>query len=425
MSSLPDVNSHDILQPKTFDENFLTPLMKKSSHSAVVFLQDTLHMDDFTKYADVYSVDSTGGAFKNIKNLMDDNFSLELPQVSGASKAVDQLKSNYPGAMHSISSLDELDALGVSQDQPFLLLVHLPATAGNVDQEAAIAKNDDMIGAVCDRLKKKAIKYTALFTGKAASKGMVEEGEVHSGRHLLEADVVNKNGTFMNASDGNVYIFMRTISICVKNTSSSGDCVLDFDFVPDENAANQTVQFNGTARIILAFPNIKANNETSNPYNVSIEMEVIDQKDRWNILKVVLRLVDTENVDAENKTEIRNGSLINTALDFKVPILYSFHCTSMKLFLDALDNEYSYFKGTYVKFTGFQFQPFHIQNDRFYNSVDCVGFFTSGIWMGLVPVALLLTILLGGTMMLLNLSIMDRYDDPKGKTITVHTPGAD
>ena len=66
-----------------------------------------------------------------------------------------------------------------------------------------------------------------------------------------------------------------------------------------------------------------------------------------------------------------------------------------------------------------QFQPFMVQRNSFFDSVDCVPFFTLGILMGLVPTVLLLAILLGGTYMLLGLSIMDKYDDPKGKTISV------
>ncbi|ESO11928.1 hypothetical protein HELRODRAFT_71445 [Helobdella robusta] len=53
----------------------------------------------------------------------------------------------------------------------------------------------------------------------------------------------------------------------------------------------------------------------------------------------------------------------------------------------------------------------------FYN--DCVGFFTIGIWMFLISAAILITILLFGVTMLMSINTMDRYDDPKGKSITI------
>jgi len=40
--------------------------------------------------------------------------------------------------------------------------------------------------------------------------------------------------------------------------------------------------------------------------------------------------------------------------------------------------------------------------------------------MGLVSMLVMLAILLPGIAMLLSINTMDRYDDPKGKTITVN-----
>lgn len=362
---------------------------------------------------------------------MEENFSLELPQVSQASKAVDELKQKYKGKVHSIGSTEELSSLGVSSKSPFLLIVHLPPTASNIDLEAAFANNDKMIGAVCNHLSKRGVKYTALYTGKAASQGMVEEGEVHSsGRHLLaEEEVQNNNGTFINitvAGSSNIYLYMRNIAVCVKDKASPKGCALSFNLSPKDAKTDKTIATNDSAEVILDFAGQKGNNGSSDPYNIAINMNVVDKKDEWIMTGMQLN-VEPVTPKGGNETDIKKGNLTNLAVDFTVPILYSFHCTELNLYLNTLgeSEDMANYTGTFVQITGFQFQPFMIQNDRFFNSVDCVGFFTAGIWMGLVPVLLLLTILLGGTMMLLNLSIMDRYDDPKGKTITVHTQGGD
>jgi len=418
ISDLPDVSSNDILDNESFQKNFLTPLMK-TLHSAVVFLQDKLHMDDFTKYADVYSVESTGGAFKNIKNLMEENFSLELPQVANVSSAVEELSRSYAGATHSVNSAEELDKLDLSQDQPFLLMVHLSSTAENVNEEDAIAKNDDLIGSVCKHLIKRSIRYTAMFTGEKASNGMVEEGDVHSGRHLLEdledADS-NFNGTLMNITqdNANALLFMKTVQVCVK-TDPKKPCARTYNILPLETSAENSTLTNNTASIKLEFPKQKEN-QTGSISDIELTMDAVNQKDRWIITRVQLSV--TPKPQDSNLT-IENANMTNRALDLVVPILYSFHCTELKFFLDTTTKTYKEYMGSYIKITGFQFQPFMVQNDRFFNSVDCVGFFTIGIWMGLFPVVLLLSILIGGTLMLLNLSIMDKYDDPKGKTISV------
>ena len=58
--------------------------------------------------------------------------------------------------------------------------------------------------------------------------------------------------------------------------------------------------------------------------------------------------------------------------------------------------------------------------DTFGYPNDCVGFFTITIWSGILTTFLLIGILSFGIIMLMNISTMDRFDDPKGKTITVN-----
>ncbi|XP_026313927.1 V-type proton ATPase subunit S1 [Hyposmocoma kahamanoa] len=54
-------------------------------------------------------------------------------------------------------------------------------------------------------------------------------------------------------------------------------------------------------------------------------------------------------------------------------------------------------------------------------SFNCVGFFSAPIWAGLFVVAILLSITFYGIMMMMDIKTMDRFDDPKGKTITINS----
>lgn len=420
MSDLSSESTNGIVEADSFMGSFISPLMIKTHHSAVVFLQDKLHMDDFTKYADVYSVDSTGGSFKNVKNLMEENFSLELGQVSGAFSAVTELQKRFKGAVHTVSSMADLK--GLHLEEKFLLLVRLAPISGSLKEEAVIADNDKMIGEVCEHLKHQGIKYAALYTGKKASESPLEEGEVHNGRHLLaNLEEENSNGTLMNVSaeNSNMFIFMRSMDVVVMNKGQN--IINKFQIIPESTSAQKSTKNNKTAEVLLEFSKQK-DNITSETYEIGVTLNVKNEGDRWVVSSMKLRVEPSVPQPGSNKTDIKNGTLANNELDLMVPILYSFHCTWMKLFLQTVgvkNQEYKNFTGTYVKIDGFQFQPYMIQGDRFFDSVDCVGFFTLGIWMGLLPVALLLSILLGGVFMLLGLSIMDKYDDPKGKTITV------
>jgi V-type H+-transporting ATPase S1 subunit len=68
----------------------------------------------------------------------------------------------------------------------------------------------------------------------------------------------------------------------------------------------------------------------------------------------------------------------------------------------------------------FQVQPF-LEERRFGSAYDCVYFFTVPIWSGLFVCTILALILTSGLLMIMDVKTMDRFDDPKGKTITINT----
>lgn len=67
-----------------------------------------------------------------------------------------------------------------------------------------------------------------------------------------------------------------------------------------------------------------------------------------------------------------------------------------------------------------QIQGFGLNNGTdFSYASDCAGFFTPGIWMGLLTSLLMLYIFMYGLHMIMQLNTMDRFDDPKGPSISV------
>lgn len=66
-----------------------------------------------------------------------------------------------------------------------------------------------------------------------------------------------------------------------------------------------------------------------------------------------------------------------------------------------------------------QIQGFNITGEDFSYASDCAGFFTPGIWMGLLTSLLMVFILTYGLHMIMQLRTMDRFDDPKGPAISV------
>lgn len=61
-----------------------------------------------------------------------------------------------------------------------------------------------------------------------------------------------------------------------------------------------------------------------------------------------------------------------------------------------------------------------VVNSKFGPADDCTGFFDIGSLAGLFTAIILLAILTMGLFVIANIKTIDRFDDPKGKTISVN-----
>jgi len=67
-----------------------------------------------------------------------------------------------------------------------------------------------------------------------------------------------------------------------------------------------------------------------------------------------------------------------------------------------------------------QLEPFKANNaDSFGDWYDCQGFFTVAIWAGIFLGLVIAAMLAWAISMLADVKSPDRFDDPKGKTITI------
>nr|KAG5711488.1 hypothetical protein BaRGS_025915 [Batillaria attramentaria] len=213
---------HSISQD-TFHTKYLKPLLKDEGHVIVAFLQDKLHINDISKYADVYNPSSDGGAFKNIKGLLDEHFSLELPHVLDSHQALSSLRSKFPGTVHDVDPATDLSSLDLGGKQNYLLIVRLAPVASAKNEEAAITANDNLVGKVADHLQKRSVRYTALYTAEASES--TEEGGHFARRLMADVPDVDTKGIFFNASysNGSAYAYLTSISFCLL-TMKLDDC---------------------------------------------------------------------------------------------------------------------------------------------------------------------------------------------------------
>lgn len=102
------------------------------------------------------------------------------------------------------------------------------------------------------------------------------------------------------------------------------------------------------------------------------------------------------------------------------PMAFSYHCSNHTHTVKNIKPEY-----VYVILPGLQFQPFfdpatNASNKTFGDAYDCVGFTSAPIWSGLFVTFILAFIMTMGLTMMMDIKTMDRFDDPKGKTIIIN-----
>ena len=169
----------------------------------------------------------------------------------------------------------------------------------------------------------------------------------------------------------------------------------------------------------------------SSPHNRTMTLTFVDKRkqDASVELKLVFQIkgVDYWELDDE-KSEV---TLINGS-DTKFPGFrnsevtagsrFSFSCADLTL-RSQLKSEKS-LKVLELKFTRFQVQPFNMTKESgkfFEDSFDCTTWFTIPIWIGFLVTLLFTAILTFGVYALLEIKTPDRFENPKGKTITVNT----
>ncbi|KAG5333238.1 VAS1 ATPase, partial [Acromyrmex charruanus] len=98
-----------------------------------------------------------------------------------------------------------------------------------------------------------------------------------------------------------------------------------------------------------------------------------------------------------------------TKRDIYFPFGFSYHCSPKTTFTDGT---------TFLSITDMQVQVDH-KDATFSDAYDCVGFTSIPIWTGIFVTIILGLIMIWALTMIMDIRTMDRFDDPKGKTITI------
>ncbi|KFQ79076.1 V-type proton ATPase subunit S1, partial [Phaethon lepturus] len=148
----------------------LQPVFTQNSRNLILFLQDTLSIDDFTYFSESYS---NKNPFQN-EILQSSPSSLVLPAVD--CEATRYLLRFLQGSGDwKLTNITNLDAshLEVNTSKPNLLVVQLqPLVSGlnEISTLEAIAENDKIIGRLTMDLQERGIHFSVIYTAVRPSR---------------------------------------------------------------------------------------------------------------------------------------------------------------------------------------------------------------------------------------------------------------
>ncbi|KAG7323276.1 hypothetical protein KOW79_012978 [Hemibagrus wyckioides] len=390
--------------------SYLKSAWPTSPRNVLLFLQDELSMDDFTAYGGVYG-NKEDSAFVNLESALQASTPMVLPALAWtAADSVEKIFQQELAVPALNIAPSELSQLQLNTDQPSLLVIRLPYTAGAHSKEL-LRKNDETIGYVLNTLRDQSAPYTAVYTGLRPSH-VIQDTSMSwelAGRSLLQAppeQAVKPPLTF-NDTKGKPCILLWANQL---NVGYDRGQFFDLGSLTFNGSVSLNGSFcNGTlSKLVLNYQNVLNFKSFQVIFFMHKIFFPVSARD-WSVMEQV-------QLNYDGQTAIFNASR-----GIYSPAEYSFHCQKVSNAQSPLlvprvvtDNATRW----RVLFTDFQIQGFNVTGNFSYAS-DCASFFTPAIWMGLVTSLLMVLILTYGLHMLMQLSTMDRFDDPKGPSISV------
>ncbi|XP_072006792.1 V-type proton ATPase subunit S1-like [Engystomops pustulosus] len=381
----------------------------------VMFLQDTLSIDDFTYYSTVYGNENP---LQNVQHILDTSpSSLILPSVD--KKTVDNLP-NYLKKQDdwNIVDVDHLNvsSLEMNKDKPNLIIIRLQSIPRSNEKSAAkvFGENDKHIGRITRKLKNHGFHFTAIYTGVKPSKVVKSFDMVYkTGRELLATDSIVSYTPLnvTNGSDVSCILIYATQFIITVNKSLELDLTnITFEVPSVDTSSSECSASNTTLSLVYSLSEKDLSSLEIRFFMTN--MFYTGSARNWFKLESVMLI--------PNKDILRNATFSTSYAS--APAEYSYHCQQVgtsSMYGERLIPTNTEANNWEIFISEFQIQGFNIENNIFSYASDCTTFFTPAIWMGLVSTIILLWILSYGIFMIMQLTTNDKFDDPKSQPLSV------
>jgi len=354
-----------------------------------IFMQDDLSIEDFKS-------DSLS-ALKSVAET-DNEGTFYHPSLSNPEN-LPKLFANIGYNTIKVKSHEDLPTTSVKERT--VLVIQLPVTLAGDFRSENLQLNGDAVANVFEVLKSQQSNVVGIFTATKNSKAVVTTHKVK--RDAPASPKFKNTDIFINGS--NLFLFLENPPVL---TLKSVDRSIDFtlDQIPEYSESNDT-------RLVLKYKDISGTDDKNMEGTLnSATMTFTFERKGTGYWDITGSSIEYEASIGGQTVSKPTTSLNPTSV--ASPFGFSYHCTP-KLTL-ARETE-----GTVtLQMDGFQLEPFKKAGaNSFGDWYDCQGFFTEGIWAIIVVGLFLAAILAWAISMLADVKSPDRFDNPKGKTITV------
>lgn len=359
-------------------------LAQKSSKDPyiVVFVEETLSPEDFIET-------SNQKPFQHLAKLSEKVSYLPLVE-----KPVELVKEIPYRDFAEVTIKMVLDSETLPPQR--ILIINLNDAKEDEDRIDMLKRHDESIVAIYNKIAKQNDNILAMYTAYHSSWVVPELPISRQSRSLMAnaEEEETKKTAKAGPKEGAVPTYLTTEKLMIYFTNDPKPT-----FLPAN--VEKPIELTG-----LSIEMINESKEAtiSSAENVVIKLQFEIGDGYWQVTEV--------NVSHDGK-DIKMQRLRTF-----VPKTFSFHCIHTR-FADLPED-----KGAplnVLTLSGLQMQYFDANHEHtFGDSYDCVGFTTTPIWSGLMVTFIMVLILTAGLIAMMDIKTMDRFDDPKGKTIIIN-----
>uniref|UniRef100_A0A8C6SHY6 ATPase H+ transporting accessory protein 1a n=1 Tax=Neogobius melanostomus TaxID=47308 RepID=A0A8C6SHY6_9GOBI len=372
--------------------SYLEKVLNVGPKNVVLFLQDKMSIEDFTMYGGAFG-NKQDSVYPNLESALRSSSSvLVLPSVSWpSSNAVLAQIQDHLETSPLYMDPETLSQLRLNASSPALLVFRL-SYADLLSAKDILSENDEVIGQVMSIMKTQAVPFTAVYTALRPSRVSTTALFTLGLLRLIEGEKTC------------ILLWAKGLSVSILRSGRWEE----HDLTPSTFGEGVSPKLHGSscdrsrARYLILSLCFYSFGMSQRHYKVSAR--------RWFTLDVV-------ELEYDGTKATFNGSR-----HIYAPAEYSYRCESVTNYRWPLlvprsskdpANQWR------VSFQDIQIQAFNVSGRDFSYASDCAGFFSPGIWMGLMTSLLMVLVLTYGVHMIMQLRTMDRFDDPKGPAISV------